>query len=114
MFAAAEARLKAGGPAGTYVYEFGWRSKMLNLGAAHVVELPFVFDNLSTPDLPVDSDLPTDLAAEMHSTWIRFATTGDPGWQPFDASYPVMTFGAGPAKVVCDPRGDERRSWPVS
>ena len=50
---------------------------------------------------------------EMHAAWIRFATTGDPGWQPFDARYPVMTFGgAGPRPVVLDPRGDERESWP--
>jgi para-nitrobenzyl esterase len=113
MFAAAEARHAAGGPAGTYIYEFAWRSPVQDLGAAHVVELPFVFGNLKTPDVPVSTELPEDLAAEMHGAWIRFATTGDPGWEPFDASYPVMTFGATPgrAEVVYDPRGDERRSW---
>ena len=47
----------------------------------------------------------------MHATWIRFATTGDPGWQPFDASYPVMTWDGERAEVVHDPRGDERKSW---
>jgi para-nitrobenzyl esterase len=117
MFAAAEARLAAGGPAPTYVYEFGWRSQVRDLGAAHAVEIPFVFDNLAAPDaqLAVGSDPPTDLAAEMHAAWIRFATTGDPGWEPFGVSYPVMTFGAvpGPGEVAYDPRGDERRSWPL-
>jgi para-nitrobenzyl esterase len=117
MFAAAEARLAAGGPAPTYIYEFGWRSQVQDLGAAHAVEIPFVFDNLASPDaqLAIGSHPPADLAAEMHSAWIRFATTGDPGWQPFDASYPVKTFGAnpGPAEVAYDPRGDERRSWPA-
>jgi para-nitrobenzyl esterase len=115
MFAAAEARYAAGGSANTYIYEFAWRNPVQDLGAAHVVELPFVFDNLSTPDVPVSAELPEDLAAEMHGAWIRFATTGDPGWKPFDASYPVMTFGAAPgsAQVVYDPRGDERRSWPA-
>jgi len=115
MFGAAEARRAAGGPAGTYIYEFAWRSPVQDLGAAHALELPFVFGNLKTPDVPVGAELPEDLAAEMHGAWIRFATTGDPGWQPFDASYPVMTFGAapGPAEVVFDPRGDERRSWPT-
>jgi len=117
MFAAAEARLAAGGPALTYVYEFGWRSPIQDLGAAHAVEIPFVFDNLATPDaqVAIGSDPPTDVAAEMHAAWIRFATTGDPGWERFDSSYPVMTFGAvpGPAEVVHDPRGDERRSWPA-
>jgi len=116
MLAAAEARLAAGGPAPTYVYEFGWPSPVQGIGAAHAVEIPFVFDNLTEPDAQqaTGPNPPADLAAEMHRAWIRFAATGDPGWQPFDASYPVMTFGAaaGPARVVCDPRGDERRAWP--
>src|SRR5215475_14284865 len=38
MFAAAEARLAAGGAAPTFVYEFGWRSPVQDLGAAHAVE----------------------------------------------------------------------------
>lgn len=55
----------------------------------------------------------TALAAEMHAAWIRFAAAGDPGWRPFDASYPVMTFGATPGHAtVLDSRGDERASWP--
>jgi para-nitrobenzyl esterase len=114
LFATAEART-ASGSAPSYLYEFAWRSQVQNLGAAHLVEVPFVFDNLSIPDAvrAIGADPRTDLATEMHAAWIRFATTGDPGWQPFDASYPVMTFGAGPGPgaVVLDPRGDERRSW---
>ena len=115
-FTAAEARAAASGPAPTYLYEFGWRSPVLDIGAAHAVEIPFVFDNLTVADAPavIGAEAPTALAAEMHAAWIRFAATGDPGWQPFDASYPVMTFGATPdhATVVLDPRGDERTSWP--
>ncbi len=115
LFAAAEARVAAGGPAPTYLYEFAWRSQVQGLGAAHAIEIPFVFDNLLSPDaqIAIGTDPAADLAAEMHATWIRFAATGDPGWQPFDAGYPVMTFGAatGPGAVAFDPRGDERRSW---
>jgi para-nitrobenzyl esterase len=114
LFATAEARM-AFGSAPTYLYEFAWRSHVQDLGAAHVVEIPFVFDNLSAPDAvrAIGTDPRSDLAAEMHAAWIRFAAGGDPGWQPFDASYPVMTFGAKPGAgaVVLDPRGDERRSW---
>ena len=114
LFATAEARL-ASGAAPSYLYEFAWRSPVQDLGAAHCVEIPFVFDNVSAPDavLAIGANPPTDLAAEMHGTWIRFASTGEAGWQPFDASYPVMTFGAGrgPGAVILDPRGDERRSW---
>jgi para-nitrobenzyl esterase len=113
-FAAAQARLSAGGPAPTYLYEFGWRSPVMDLGAAHAVEIPFVFDNLEAADAAglLGSAPPAALAADMHAAWIRFATTGDPGWQPFDAGYPVMTWDGERAEVVLDPRGDERRSWP--
>jgi para-nitrobenzyl esterase len=114
LFAAAEARADAA-TARTYLYEFAWRSQIQDLGAAHAVEIPFVFGNLSSPDarLAIGEDPPADLAAEMHAAWIRFAASGNPGWEPFDASYPIMTFGAapGPGTVVLDPRGDERRSW---
>ena len=114
-FAAAAARLAAGGPAPTYVYEFGWQSPVQGLGAAHAVEIPFVFDNLASPDaqLAVGTEPPAALASDMHATWVRFAATGDPGWAAFDASYPVRVFG-GPddGLVVLDPRGDERASWP--
>jgi len=113
MFAAAEARLAAGGPAPTYLYEFAWRSPVLDLGAAHAIELPFVFDNLDAADAAgiLGTEPPTDLAATVHATWIRFAATGDPGWQPFDPGYPVMTWDGERGEVVADPRGDERRSW---
>jgi para-nitrobenzyl esterase len=114
-FAAADARLAAGGPAATYLYEFAWRSPVQDLGAAHAVEIPFVFDNLAEPDAQqaIGTEPPADLAATMHAAWIRFAATGDPGWQAFDASHPVITFGgAAGSAVVLDPRGDERTSWP--
>jgi para-nitrobenzyl esterase len=115
-YAAAQARLSAAGPAPTYLYEFGWRSPVLDLGAAHAVEIPYVFDNLGTADAVglLGSAAPAALAADMHATWIRFARTGDPGWAPFDASFPVMTWDGERAEVVRDPRGDERRSWPAA
>ncbi|HSR82702.1 MAG TPA: carboxylesterase family protein [Streptosporangiaceae bacterium] len=116
MFAAAESRLAAGGLAPTYLYEFAWPSPMHGLGAAHAMEIPFVFDNLALPDaqIAIGTEPPADLAAEMHGAWIRFATTEDPGWQPVDESYPVMVFGGPSGPVVAlDPRADERHSWPA-
>ena len=105
----------AGGLAPTYLYEFAWRSPVQGLGAAHAVEIPFVFDNVTAEDAQkaIGTEPPADLAAEMHAAWIRFAATGDPGWPAVDASYPVMTFGRpGGSGVVLDPRSDERASWP--
>jgi para-nitrobenzyl esterase len=99
------------------LYEFAWPSPVRGLGAAHAMEIPFVFDNLAVADaaLAIGTEPPAALAAEMHAAWIRFAASGDPGWQPFDASYPVMVFGTTPgdAAVTLDPRGDERVSWPA-
>ncbi|MET9486648.1 carboxylesterase family protein [Nocardia sp. NPDC006630] len=74
----------------TYTYEFAWRSTALNgaLGAAHTVELPYVFDNLPLPALHGPSGLlgdtepPAALAIEMHGAWVDFARTGNPGWTP--------------------------------
>jgi para-nitrobenzyl esterase len=108
--AAAQAR---SGQAPTYLYEFAWRSPVMDLGAAHAMEIPFVFDNLEAGDasLVLGPAAPAALAAELHGTWIRFAQTGDPGWQPFDASYPIMTWNGEKSGVVLDPRADERHSW---
>lgn len=80
----------------TYLYEFGWRSSALDgrLGAAHTIELPFVFDNVALPALHGPQALlgtatpPAGLAERMHRTWIRFATTGDPGWAPHVPAHP--------------------------
>jgi para-nitrobenzyl esterase len=115
-FAAAQARLTAGGTAPTYLYEFSWQTPVQGIGAGHAVEIPFVFDNLTVTDAPtlLGPEPPEALAAQMHAAWIRFATAGEPGWQPFDASYPVMTFGGDSSGVVLDPRGDERQAWPAS
>ncbi len=68
----------AHGRAATYAYEFGWRSPALGraLGAAHAVELPFVFARTALPA--------HGLAARVHRAWVSFARDGDPGWAPYD------------------------------
>jgi para-nitrobenzyl esterase len=79
----------------TFLYEFTWRSNALDgrLGATHVIELPFVFDRVQLPELHGPQALlgtaepPTDLAHRMHHAWVRFATTGDPGWTPHNPAH---------------------------
>ncbi|MER5962269.1 carboxylesterase family protein [Streptomyces sp. NPDC002057] len=109
----ADARLRAGGPGGTYLYEFGWRSPVLGLGACHALELGFVFDTLDLPETRAltGPDAPGDLAAAMHAAWVAFAATGDPGWRAWDPARPVMTFGPGLPALVEAPREAERRAW---
>ena len=78
---------------GTYVYRFGFRSTALDgrLGAAHTVELPFVFDIADADWLHGQAGLlgpgavPGDLAAQMHRSWIAFARNGSPGWRDHDS-----------------------------
>ncbi|NDZ66833.1 carboxylesterase/lipase family protein [Streptomyces cyaneofuscatus] len=104
---------RAGAPASTYVYEFGWPSPVQRLGACHALELGFVFDTLAHPDTMAltGPDAPQELADAMHRAWVEFATTGDPGWPSWDASRPVRFFGPGAPALVLAPRDDELRSW---
>ena len=102
-----------------WMYRFSWPTPVLDgvLGACHALELPFVFDTLDTARQLVSDDAPTDLAATMHSTWIRFAASGDPNggdlptWPRYDTrTRAVMDFGATRA-VVHDPGAAQRRLW---
>jgi len=103
----------------TFSYEFAWRSQALDgeLGATHAVELPFVFDLAQLPQLQGANALlgpdkpPAELAARMHDAWIRFARTGDPGWDPYDTERrATMRIGAEWTQVG-DPRSQERQAW---
>lgn len=94
----------------TFVYEFAWRSPVQDLGAAHAVELGFVFDGLATPDSTAlaGPEAPQSLATAMHCAWVAFATSGDPGWQRWDETRPVRVFDGEGDPVVLAPRDDER------
>ncbi|MEU0738810.1 carboxylesterase family protein [Streptomyces sp. NPDC006134] len=107
-------RLADARPGTSYVYEFAWPSALPGLGACHALELGFVFDS---GDLPESRKLagegaPRELAEAMHAAWVRFATTGDPGWEAWDATHPVRIFDAGPPRVVPGPRDREVALWP--
>ncbi|CAM5325636.1 carboxylesterase/lipase family protein [Streptomyces fumanus] len=105
----------------TYAYEFAWRSRALDgaLGAAHAIELPFVFDLAHLPQLHGPAALlgpdrpPADLAARAHAAWVRFARTGDPGWDPYDTGRRTTMRIDAEWRQVDDPHGRERRVWDV-
>jgi para-nitrobenzyl esterase len=72
----------------THMYEFEWRSPRYDgeLGAAHGMELPFVFDTLattSTPEGMTGPNPPQDLADRIHAIWVRYATDGTLPWPEF-------------------------------
>ncbi|MEU3784129.1 carboxylesterase family protein [Streptomyces sp900129855] len=115
-------RLADARPGSSYVYEFAWPSLRPGLGACHALELGFVFDTGETPDSAklAGDDAPQELADAMHGAWTRFAATGDPGWEAWDAAHPVRIFGdvgSGPypsddlAYTAYGPRDRELALW---
>jgi para-nitrobenzyl esterase len=73
----------------THVYEFEWQSPAFGgrLGAAHAVELPFVFDTLacaSGPNALLGEHPPQALADSIHALWIRFAIDGSLPWPEYE------------------------------
>ena len=79
---------KAGPGTATYMYEFAWRSPKMGgrLGAAHGMEIAFVFDTLGLgTEAMLGPDPPRPLADAMHRAWVSFAVNGDCGWPRYDA-----------------------------
>lgn len=73
----------------THVYELEWRSPAFGgeLGAAHAIDVPFVFDALACatgPDGLLGEAPPQDVATRMHRLWVDFARDGSLPWAPFD------------------------------
>ncbi|MFJ4653932.1 carboxylesterase/lipase family protein [Nocardia sp. NPDC088792] len=108
----------------THAYRFTWQSQALGgqLGAAHTMEVPFVFETTDLPALHGPQALlgteaaPAELASRMHATWIRFATNGDPGWPEYSTTDPATMLIGDSWELVSDvplswpdPRDDHRR-----
>ncbi|MEU6218713.1 carboxylesterase/lipase family protein [Streptomyces sp. NPDC047022] len=112
----AEAQARHGARA--FVYEFAWPSPAFGgaLGACHALDVPFVFDNLADPAFAplLGGTPPRALADMMHTAWVSFATTGDPGWPAYrDPDPAVRRFAAVPSTVAAghEPRGGLRNLW---
>lgn len=77
----AEAHHRAGGS--TRVYQFAWRSRAFGgrVGAAHGIEVPFVFDDFTLPIIRtmIGDEVPREVIAAMHGAWASFAASGDAG-----------------------------------
>ncbi|MEU2562018.1 carboxylesterase family protein [Streptomyces longispororuber] len=92
-------------PSRTRRYEFTWRSPAVDglLGAAHTVELPFVFGRTGLPELygehgllgpapaPAGAAALATLSEHVRGAWLRFARTGDPGWEAYDEEGGTIT-----------------------
>jgi para-nitrobenzyl esterase len=98
LLAAAMSDLAFRWPARRYAAKHGGRTWMANfditsdaaggrLGAAHGLDLPYVFDTLAVATGPkgfAGNHPSQSVATRLHQTWLRFARSGDPGWPEFD------------------------------
>lgn len=116
----AEGQIRQGTP--VWMYRFDWESPAFGglLGAAHAMEIPFVFNTLDvglsrmftgdSPDRQPLSDL-------MHTSWAAFIRNGDPTvvglptWPSYDLEKrATMIFSDNP-HLVDDPQGQVRTLW---
>jgi len=119
--AMAEAHTATAGAA-TFRYEFTWRSHAADghLGSSHVMELPFVFDIADRPFLHGPNALlgstrpPSGLASRMHAAWVRFVTTGNPGWRATSAADPCVQLIGDDWKLTSPPFPAEAAAWAAS
>lgn len=75
----------------THMYEFDWHSPACDgqLGAAHAMEMPFVFNTLATATGErgiAGPNPPQELADRIHALWVGFARDGSLPWPEFDAA----------------------------
>jgi para-nitrobenzyl esterase len=116
----AEIQVRQGAP--VWMYRFDWASPVEGglFGAAHDVEIPFVFANLDTAlavELTGDSPERQPLADRMHAAWIAFARTGDPNtpdpptWPRYDLNQRATMLFNTEDRVENDPRSAERQLW---
>ncbi|MCX4985772.1 carboxylesterase/lipase family protein [Streptomyces sp. NBC_00572] len=116
----AEARAASGRPVWAYQFDLPTPAHGGRLGAAHCLELPFVFANFDqwahapfvTGLAPAVRD---GLAQTMHRAWIAFARTGDPNhadmpaWDPYDREWRTTMRFDSAVTAVGDLAGDSRR-----
>ncbi|MFJ2745616.1 carboxylesterase/lipase family protein [Streptomyces sp. NPDC087440] len=116
----AEARAAAGRPVRAYQFDLPTPAHQGRLGAAHCLELPFVFANFDrwahAPFLAgLDPVVRDGLARTMHRAWTAFARTGDPNhpalpqWDPYEKdTRTTMRFDT-VVSALDDLAGDARR-----
>jgi carboxylesterase type B len=98
----------------TYMYEFAWRSPQFGgrLGAAHGLEIPFIFDTLGHETEALwGTDPPQALADTIHAAWVDFVTNGAVGWPQYDLPRRATMRFDTTSQVVDDPRAAIRVLW---
>ena len=88
------------------------------LGAPHGLDLPLVFDDIDNPNWRFlfggrykPKDRLQAIATEMFDAWVRFVTTGDPGWPRYTPSDRVTRLFDDVSTTVADPDRAQRLLW---
>jgi len=104
-----------------YMYRFDYESTAFGgrLGAAHGIDIAFVFDNLAAEGLGLVENTPDaqKLADSVSEAWLAFARSGDPNhaglptWPRYDTGRRSTMIFDDECHVVDDPAAAERRAW---
>ena len=105
-----------------WMYRFDWQSPAFGgvLGAAHAMEIPFVFNTLDvglSRTFTGDSPTRQPLADRMHASWAAFIRNGNPAitslpvWPPYDLQRRATMIFSDAPHVVDDPQGQVRALW---
>ncbi len=107
-----------------YMYRFDWSSPALGgrLGAAHGLDLPFVWNRIDLPASKVllgeAVETAQPLATQLHATWAAFIRSGDPNggglppWPTYGRARRQTMLIDRTSTVVDDPAGVARALYP--
>ena len=112
-------RKAAGSPAPVYMYLFTWETDFLGtlFRACHVLEIPFVFDNVDDVDITGGRPDKYELVESVSEAWIAFAHSGNPNhpgipkWDPYSAENRSTMILDVPCKAEIDPYREELDAW---
>lgn len=116
----AEGQVRQGAP--VWMYRFDWESPAFGgvLGAAHAMDIPFVWNTLDTPlsrTFTGDSPSRQELSDQMHAAWASFIRSGTPAvaslpaWPPYDLDRRATMIFSDTLHVVDNPQGQVRALW---
>lgn len=111
--------MTASGNSEVFAYRFDWDEEPSRLGfdlskalgAAHGLEIPFVFDDFENTHVALiypDDDAQFALADSISAYWTQFAATGDPGQGQQGSQVPWLAWGTdGKRSIILDSPADQ-------
>jgi para-nitrobenzyl esterase len=114
----AEAQHRAGGD--VWMYRLDWRiaPRGRGMGAPHGLDLLLMFDDVRNPNwrflfarTKPDPAALQAVATEMHRAWVRFITTGSPGWPRYEPDTRSTMLFDDVSRVAGDPDSVLRLAW---